>query len=102
MFVYDIKMPRNGNHSFGNLCNLRPVSSTSTTTATTDTIVEDDNTNQYTDFNTKIMKITNNTYLRLKAFSRRHYNIETYDTIIKDLLDCYDKQHDQKYFLNRY
>jgi hypothetical protein len=89
-------MPKPGNHSFGNLCNLRPVNNTTTTTEP-----EGDLTNQYTDLNTKIMKITLPTFERLKAHSRRHYNIETYDTIIKDLLDCYDKQHDndQKWHL---
>ena len=88
-------MPKPGNHSFGNLCNLRPVTNNTTTT----TELEGDATNQYTDLNTKIMKITLPTFERLKAHSRRHYNIETYDTIIKDLLDCYDaKQNDTKYF----
>ena len=42
------------------------------------------------------MKITYNTYLRLKDHSRKYYDIESYDTIIKDLLYCYDKHIDQK------
>ena len=42
------------------------------------------------------MKITNYTYLRLKDHSYKYYDIESYDTIIKDLLDCYGKHNDQK------
>ena len=92
-------MPKPGNHSFGNLCNLRPVNNTTNNTTTTTSTIEEDATNQqYTDFNTKIMKITIHTFERLKEHSRRHYNIETYDTIIKDLLDCYAKKHDTKWF----
>ena len=89
-------MPKPGNHSFGNLCNLRPVNNTTTTT-TAETEGQD-TTNQYTDFNTKIMKITNNTYQRLKDHSRKYYNIESYDIIIQNLIDHYDKSHDQKWF----
>ncbi len=93
---------KTGNIGFGNLTSLRPVS-----TATNNTTINqsdndkndnDTSTNQYTDDNTKIMKITLNTFQRLKEHSRRYYNIETYDTIIRDLIDCYDKHNDTKWY----
>jgi hypothetical protein len=90
---------KTGNIGFGNLTGLRPVNTTSTVEIEDQEDEDNENTtitNQYTDFNTKIMKITNNTYLRLKDHSRKYYDIESYDTIIKDLLDCYGKHNDQK------
>lgn len=88
---------KTGNIGFGNLTGLRSINTTTTTTATE----QEDNTSttnnqQYNDTNTKIMKITLHTFERLKEHSRRHYNIESYDTIIKDLLDCYDKHNNTK------
>jgi len=83
---------------------LRPINTTKTTTSTTNTIEDsdgdgDDNTtNQYTGSNTKIMKITLHTFERLKDHSRRNYNIETYDTIVKDLFDCYNKNNNTMWF----
>ena len=32
------------------------------------------------------------------SFNIHYYNIESYDTIIKDLLDCYDKNNYTKWF----
>jgi hypothetical protein len=44
------------------------------------------------------MKITLHTFERLKEHSRRHYNIETYDTIIGNLIYHYERSHNQKWF----
>lgn len=92
---------KSGNIGFGNLTGLRPINTNNTTTTTTTSTTKDDNdsddnntkTNQYTDINTKIMKITLSIFERRKEHSIRNYNIETHDTIIKDLLVCYDDKH---------
>jgi hypothetical protein len=109
---------KRGNIGLGNLTGLRPINpiittstNTTNTTTTNNTEVgkilptpveekeESTKTNQqYTDANTKIMKITLDTFERLQNHSRRYYNIENYDTIIKNLIDHYDKSHDQKWF----
>mgnify|MGYP003577968545 CR=1 FL=1 len=76
---------KTGNIGFGNLTGLRPVNTTSTVEIEDQEDEDNENTtitNQYTDFNTKIMKITLPTYQRLKDHSRKYYNIESYDTII--------------------
>jgi hypothetical protein len=60
--------------------------------------VEDDSATHNATHCTKIIGIKPETYERLKSHSRRYYNIETYDIILIDLLDCYNKQHEKKYY----
>lgn len=80
---------KRGNIGFGNLTGLRPINTIITNTNTTTiaaaaaaaaTKKQEDNittTNQYTDTNTKLMKITLDAFERLKNHSRRYYNIES-------------------------
>ena len=83
---------------FGNLTGLRPINNTTEIEQEEqeDTTI----TNQYNDdIYTKIIRIKLNAYQRLKDHSRRYYNIESYDTIIKELIDNYDKHNYTKYFI---
>lgn len=72
---------KRGNIDFGNLTGLRPINAATYTNTTAAATIEkqEDTSNttnqQYTDTNTKIMKITLNTFERLKNHSRRYYNI---------------------------
>lgn len=43
---------------------------------------------------TRIIRISERLYERFSEHSRRYYNIETYETILEDLLDCYDKHNE--------
>ena len=40
------------------------------------------------------MKISLQLHQRFLDHSRRYYDVETYDTILKNLLDCYDKHNE--------
>ena len=46
------------------------------------------------------MKISEEIFQRFKDHSRNYYNIETYDTIIQDLLNNFEKHNPNKYWFN--
>ena len=49
---------------------------------------------------TRTIRITEETWKKLYEHSRKYYNVESVDTIILNLLDCYDKHNNkQKWFL---
>jgi hypothetical protein len=77
---------KTGNIGFGNLSGLRPINTTTTTIVKRKVP------------KTRTIEISEDLYQRFREHSRRHYNIETYETIIKDLLDCYSKHNDTKWF----
>jgi hypothetical protein len=61
------------NHlGLGKFVNLKPINTTTTNSNTTTTIEQEKSTNQYNDINTKIMKITLDTFERLKEHSKRY------------------------------
>lgn len=76
---------------FGNLVGLRPVSITDTKTNKTTRIINNKT--------TRVIKITEQTWEKLRGFSH-HYHDQpiTYDEIIEELVDFYNKEHDQKWF----
>ena len=39
------------------------------------------------------MKISEQLYQRFLDHSRKYYNVETYETVLENLLDCYDKHN---------
>ena len=45
----------------------------------------------------RTISISEHLYRRFVAFSKRHYNVETYELILKDLLDSYEKNNKQDY-----
>lgn len=47
---------------------------------------------------TRTIKISEHTYRRIVAFSKKNYNIESYETILSDLLDCYQKHNPDTYW----
>jgi hypothetical protein len=49
---------------------------------------------------TRIIRISEKLYDRLAEHSRHYYNHETYETILNDLLDCYDKHNEDKHWYN--
>jgi hypothetical protein len=84
--------------------------STATATTTTTTTIEqnnndndeweDDTTTNNNTYFTKIMRITPQTYERLRDFSHKYHSQPiSYDEIFQELLNFYNKEHDQKYFL---
>ncbi|HJT85595.1 MAG TPA: hypothetical protein VJ697_14025 [Nitrososphaeraceae archaeon] len=41
----------------------------------------------------RIIRVSEHLYMRLKGFSSRNYNVESYENIISDLLDSYEKDN---------
>jgi hypothetical protein len=81
---------------FGNLVGLRPIKST-TITPTTTTITKEhilNYNNNKKKKNTKTMKISEQLHQRFLNHSRKYYEVETYETIQEDLLDCFDKHNE--------
>jgi hypothetical protein len=93
-----------GNIGLGNLTGLRPIN----TTTTNQSDNNNDNDDEWKDDNdittnntcyTKIMRITPETFERLRDFSHKyHPQPISYDEIFQELLDFYAKEHDHKYF----
>jgi hypothetical protein len=107
---------KTGNIGFGNLTGLRPINPIITTSTNTtennnrteqhnnnneiEDVVEDDTITNNTTYCTKIMRITPNTYERLRQYSAHfHPQPISYDEIFQELLDFYNEHHQQKYFL---
>jgi hypothetical protein len=86
-----IKGGHKGNNSgFGNLTTLRVISSSNTTNSTTD------NKNKIP--KTSIIRISEPLYRRFVGHSRRYYNVETYETILENLIKCYEERHQDTYW----
>ena len=83
---------------FGNLVGFRPCKTNLnfTTNATTRLIPINNNNNK----KTKTIKISEQLYERFVQHSRKYYNVETYETILENLLDCFDKHNEDKRWWN--
>ncbi len=105
-------MNKNINGQFGKYTSLKPVITIDPTTTTTTTInqsgnnkeeiIEDDSsTNKTTDHN-KILRITPNTFERLRQYSARNHSKQpiSYDEIFNELLDFYNEKNETKYNTN--
>ena len=49
---------------------------------------------------TKTMKISGQLYQRFLDHSSKYYNVESYETILEDLLDSFDKHNQDKRWWN--
>ena len=47
---------------------------------------------------TRIIRISEFMWRRMVAHSKRYYNVEDYDTILGNLLDCYDQNNKGKFW----
>jgi hypothetical protein len=76
---------RGNNYGFGNLVSLNPVidSKPKTINVNKKPKVPKD----------RIIRISEHLYRKLKGYSSRKYNIESYETIISDLLDIVEKSN---------
>ena len=81
---------RNG--EFGRYTTLKVISSPSTPTISSTTA-----NNNKVPKPTKIIRISESLYQRFVDHSHRFYNVESYEVILSDLLDCYSKQHEPDY-----
>jgi hypothetical protein len=80
------------NHlKLGKMTTLKIVATNNTTTTATKT--------KHKIPKTRTMRIKEETWKKLYEHSQCYYNVESYDTIILNLLECYDKSHYQKWFL---
>ena len=63
-------------------------------------VVEDDSTtNNTTTYCTKIMRITPETFEKLRDFSHKYHDQPiSYDEIIEELCSFYNEHHEQKYY----
>jgi hypothetical protein len=98
---------KTSNIGFGNLTGLRPVTNNNTTATTAaieednkkefiiDVVEDDSTTNKTTDHN-KILRITPNTFERLRQYSARNNSKQpiSYDEIFNELLDFYNEKNE--------
>jgi hypothetical protein len=82
---------RNHNNTgFGNLTHLNPINDTSTIT-----------TNNKVPKPTRTIKISEQLFRRFVGHSRRYYNVESYELILSNLLDNFEKNnHDTRWYNN--
>ena len=88
---------KNKNNDFGNLVNLTPVVTTAeareedTTAGAAGAEAEENNIP-----NTTIMRISQQTYRLFVGHSRRYYDVEDYDTILRNLLKDFESHNQDK------
>ena len=82
---------------FGNLVGLRPSPDNLNFTSITTTRLRKCNNNNKS---TKTMKISGQLYQRFLDHSSKYYNVESYETILEDLLDSFDKHNQDKRWYN--
>lgn len=90
-----IKGGRKGNnYGFGNLCNLKPVISSSTT--------DNKSTKKIPQTKTKTIRISEDLYQKFVDHSSRYYNVESYETILQELIRYYEEnnQDTKKWYHN--
>lgn len=80
------------NMGFGNLTSLRPINTTTNTTNNNNKIKKPKVPK------TRVIRISESLYERFHQHARKYYNVEPYETILENLLDCYDKHNDTKWF----
>ena len=78
---------RGNNTGFGNLTTLRVISPTNSTTDNKNKIPKP----------TRTIKISEQLYRRFVGHSQKFYNVESYETILSDLLESYSKYHEPDY-----
>ena len=86
----------------GNLVGLRPSPSSNLnyTSITTTRLRKCTRKNSDKNTTTKTMKISGSLYQRFLDHSSKYYNVETYEIILKDLLDNFDKHNEDKRWYN--
>jgi hypothetical protein len=82
------------NTGFGNLVSLRPVIDTNNTTVITST-----NKNRIIPA-TRTIQISESLYKRFVEHTRRFYNTETYETILNNLINCYEEHNKETFWYN--
>ena len=53
-----------------------------------------------TNTRTRTIRISEELYKKFFEHSRRYYNMEPYETILENLLKCYDEHNQDKYWFN--
>ena len=82
-----------GSNNFGNLVSLRPINFGTNTTTTAI------NTKKCKPPKTRVVRITEQTWQKLKVFSRKEHDQPiSYDDIFEELVDFYNIKHEIKYF----
>jgi hypothetical protein len=83
------------NTGFGNLVTLRPINNNNDNNTTIVTSLNK-NKNQ----TTRIMEIPEPLYRRFVEHSRRYYNVESYETILENLITYYEEHNKDKYWFD--
>jgi hypothetical protein len=78
------------NIGLGNLTSLKPVIIASS--------VEETKKSKPKVPKTRIIRISEPMYLRFVGFSRRYYNVESYETILENLIKCYEEHNKDRYW----
>ncbi len=89
---------KTGNIGFGNLTGLKPVIKNTIANQNNDE-VEDDSATNNTTYYTKIMRISPDTFEKLRDFSHKwHEQPISFDEIIDELCSFYEEKHEKKWY----
>jgi len=77
-----------GNGAFGRYITLKPVI----------TVAENNGTKKSKIPKTRVIRISEPLYRRFVGFSQRYYNVETYETILENLINSYEETHRNTYW----
>lgn len=94
------------NVGLGNLTGLKPINTTPTNTNTKTIDQQENDVDEFDDdtitnntYYSKIMRITPQTFEKIREYSYKYHNQPiSYDEIFQELLDFYNEKHQIKYF----
>jgi hypothetical protein len=75
----------------GNLVSLKPVNTSPTNTNTKNKVPKP----------TRTIKISEPLFRRLVSHSKKFYNVESFDTIIENLINSYELSHKDEYWVSQ-
>ncbi len=81
---------RNNNYGFGNLVSLRPVTYSSSISTT------NNNNAKPRVPKTRVIRISEPLYQKFVNFSRRYYDVESYSTILENLINDFKSRNQDK------
>ena len=88
-------------HGLGHRTGIKEISSSTTTFIDTTTNNNHNSSKKpSTNTRTRTIRISEELYKKFFEHSRRYYNTEPYETILENLLNCYDEHNQDKYWFN--
>jgi hypothetical protein len=103
MGVFGAENKDGKNTGFGKYVSLRPVNDSNiiinNKESDTTTVTTSINKNRIIP-TTRVMNISEQLYKRFVEHSRRFYDVESYETILENLINCYEEHNKDKHWYN--